>query len=175
MAQFLTLFGPADHEKLTKLWHKLRRMRPRDRRRFRWAGEEEEEEAQLRASYRHLNKRRGGGYKVTVEITSSDDEVVEVEEVEVIAVVKKEVPAGEEVVKRELPEKAVKRELSQKVVKAEVQANLKAEVKLEEVKTEVNAEQPRGKKSSCSWAHSFSKQSAVETSCPTISSWWKMQ
>ena len=81
LAQFLTLFDPADHEKLTKLWHKLRRMRPRDRRRFRWAGEEEEEEAQLRASYRHLNKRRGGGYKVTVEITSSDDEVVEVEEV----------------------------------------------------------------------------------------------
>ena len=55
LAQFLTLFDPADNESLTKLWHRLRRMRPRGRSRFRW-----EEEEWLRASYRHLKQKERG-------------------------------------------------------------------------------------------------------------------
>ena len=121
----LQLFDPADKEVLTELWHKLRRMRPRQRRRFRWEGgcrgeargrwAEEWDECAFRASYCNLDRRRGGGIKVIMEITSSDDEVVEVEH-EVL----EEAQAVSSEVQAEAKAK-VKKEVTA-VVKAEVKA-----------------------------------------------------
>ena len=105
----LKLFDPADRKVLTELWHKLRRMRPRQRRRFRWEGgcrgeargrwAEEWDEVALRASYFNLDRRRGGGVRVLMEITSSGDEVeiVEPSEAEAKVKVKTEVSCDAEV------------------------------------------------------------------------------
>ena len=113
---------------------------------------DEWDEDVLRSSYCNLDRRRGGGIKVIMEITSSDDEVVEVEhelQAEAEAKVKKEASPDDEVVEAEhevqVGAKAkVKKDVTA-VMKAEVNAEVQAGVKAE-VKQEVNAAVPRGKK-----------------------------